>query len=54
MGEGHKHHLVGWDKVCCPFQHGGLGIRHLIPFNNALLGNGYGNLGWRILIFGGE
>ena len=38
MGEVHKHHLVGWDKVCSPLQFGGLGVRPLIPFNRALLG----------------
>jgi hypothetical protein len=38
IGEAHKYHLVGWDKVCSPFQYGGLGVRHLIPFNHVLLG----------------
>ena len=38
MGETHKYHLVGQDKVCSSIQSGGLGVRHLIPFNRALLG----------------
>ena len=33
----HKYHLVGWDKVCSPIQFGGLGVRHLILFNRAIL-----------------
>jgi hypothetical protein len=38
MGEEQKLHLVAWDKVCSPIPQGGLGVRHLIPFNRALLG----------------
>ena len=38
MGEEFKHHLVGWDKVCCPKEIGGLGVRNLVTFNKALLG----------------
>ena len=34
-----KLHLVGWDKVCAPLKNGGLGVRKLISFNKALLGN---------------
>jgi hypothetical protein len=37
-GEEQKLHLVAWDRVCSPFPQGGLGVRHLIPFNRALLG----------------
>ena len=34
-----KTHLVGWDKVCAPIiAYGGLGIRKLTTFNEALLG----------------
>ena len=33
-----KTHLVGWDKVCAPLKNGGLGVRKLIIFNKALLG----------------
>jgi hypothetical protein len=29
---------VAWDRVCSPIHQGGLGVRHLIPFNRALLG----------------
>ena len=28
---------MGWDKVCSLIRFGGLGVRHLIPFNRALL-----------------
>ncbi len=38
MGEDHKFHLVAWNKICSPIQHGGLGVRQLIPTNIALLG----------------
>ena len=33
-----KYPLVGWKKVCLPREMGGLGIRKLVPFNQALLG----------------
>jgi hypothetical protein len=31
-------HLVEWDKVCSPLDVGGLGIRNIRRFNQALLG----------------
>jgi hypothetical protein len=31
-------HLVEWDKVCSPMDEGGLGIRNVRRFNQALLG----------------
>ncbi|XP_059650347.1 uncharacterized protein LOC132296126 [Cornus florida] len=37
-GEEFKYHLVRWEQVCKPIKLGGLGIRRLIPFNQALLG----------------
>jgi hypothetical protein len=33
-----KLHLVKWDKVCSPIDEGGLGIRNVRRFNQALLG----------------
>jgi hypothetical protein len=33
-----KMHLVKWDKVCSPIVEGGLGIRNIRRFNQALLG----------------
>jgi hypothetical protein len=33
-----KFHLVNWKKVCTPLHLGGLGIRSLLTFNQALLG----------------
>jgi hypothetical protein len=33
-----KFHLVEWDKVCSPIDEGGLGIRNVKRFNQALLG----------------
>ena len=38
MGGESKSHLVVWDKVHAPMFNGGLGIRKLTTFNNALLG----------------
>ena len=36
--ESFKYPLVAWDKVCLSRELGGLGIRKLAPFNQALLG----------------
>jgi hypothetical protein len=33
-----KLHLVDWDTVCSPISEGGLGIRNVRKFNQALLG----------------
>jgi hypothetical protein len=33
-----KFHLVNWKKVCSPIHFGGLGIKSLSTFNQALLG----------------
>jgi hypothetical protein len=38
MNDEFKHHLVEWDKVCTPIDEGGLGIRNIRRFNQALLG----------------
>uniref|UniRef100_A0A2N9J9F5 Reverse transcriptase domain-containing protein n=1 Tax=Fagus sylvatica TaxID=28930 RepID=A0A2N9J9F5_FAGSY len=38
LGEDFKYHLVSWDRVCTPLYYGGLGIRRLLPYNQALLG----------------
>jgi hypothetical protein len=38
MNDDFKHHLVEWDKVCTPIDEGGLGIRNIRRFNQALLG----------------
>jgi hypothetical protein len=38
IGEEFKYYLVRWDKVCSPISEGGLGIRNLRTFNQALLG----------------
>uniref|UniRef100_A0A2N9I4J4 Reverse transcriptase domain-containing protein n=1 Tax=Fagus sylvatica TaxID=28930 RepID=A0A2N9I4J4_FAGSY len=38
LGDGFKHHLVGWDTVCSPLAQGGLGVRRVEVFNRALLG----------------
>jgi hypothetical protein len=38
LNEEFKYHLVNWDKVYSPISEGGLGIRKLIVFNQALLG----------------
>ena len=33
-----KYSLVAYDKVCLPIEMGGLGIRNVVSFNQALLG----------------
>jgi len=38
IGEEFKYHLVSWSTVCSPISEGGLGIRNLRIFNQALLG----------------
>jgi hypothetical protein len=38
LGDEFKYHLVNWHAICTPIQQGGLGLRQLIPFNQALLG----------------
>lgn len=38
MGDPHKVHLVNWAKICEPLQCGGLGVKNLRRFNQALLG----------------
>jgi hypothetical protein len=38
MNDENKLHLVEWDKVCSPLDEGGLGIRNIRRFNQALLG----------------
>jgi hypothetical protein len=42
-----KFHLVNWKKVCTPIHFGGLGIRNLATFNQALWVSGYEGLLWR-------
>jgi hypothetical protein len=32
-----KYHLVNWHTICTPIQQGGLGLRQIVPFNQALL-----------------
>uniref|UniRef100_A0A2N9IJT9 Protein-lysine N-methyltransferase FSB_LOCUS52282 n=1 Tax=Fagus sylvatica TaxID=28930 RepID=A0A2N9IJT9_FAGSY len=38
LGESKKLHLVKWSQVCTPIQSGGLGVKNLRRFNQALLG----------------
>ena len=38
MGDEQKLHLVNWNQVCRPIGVGGLGIRNVHKFNQALLG----------------
>jgi hypothetical protein len=47
MNDDFKFDLVEWDKVCSPINEGGLGIRNMRRFNQALLGK----LLWRFTLF---
>ena len=38
LGEESKLHLFSWDKICLPYQNGGLAVRKLRIFNEVLLG----------------
>jgi hypothetical protein len=38
MGDDKKLHLVSWNQICYPLREGGLGIRSLHKFNQALMG----------------
>ena len=38
VGDEFEFHFVNWTKICEPTQCGGLGIRNLLTFNQALLG----------------
>ena len=57
-GETRKYHLVDWQRVCRPLQHGGLAIRQLCRVNEALLGKWLWRFGherdalWRRVIAG--
>uniref|UniRef100_A0A2N9HEY0 Reverse transcriptase domain-containing protein n=1 Tax=Fagus sylvatica TaxID=28930 RepID=A0A2N9HEY0_FAGSY len=37
-GEEFKFHLVNWNQICAPVRYGGLAVRSLLTFNQALLG----------------
>ena len=38
MGDSQKMYLVNWSQLCSPIQNGGLGVKNLCRFNQALLG----------------
>jgi hypothetical protein len=38
LGDETKFHLVNWHRVCTPIKAGGLGVRNVVNFNQALLG----------------
>ena len=47
-----KYPLVAWEYVCLPVEFGGLGIRSVVSFNQALLGNAYVLFGNAYVLFG--
>ena len=56
VGDEFKFHLVNWSKICMTMEAGGLGVRNLIHFNQALLGKwlwrfaNEGTAWWRKLV----
>jgi hypothetical protein len=57
LEDGFKHHLVGWNTLCCPLANGGLGVRRVAVINRTLLGKWMWWFGreethlWRRVIF---
>ena len=57
LGDRFKHHLVGWNTVCCPLANGGLGVRRVAVINRTFLGKWMWRFGreethlWRRVIF---
>lgn len=49
-----KIHLVEWNQVCSPIDHGGLGLRSLKLMKKALLQNGCGDMMLKRRRFGGN
>ena len=47
-----KFHLVNWNQICAPVRYGGLVVRSLLTFNQALLVSGCGDLGWKGMLCG--
>jgi hypothetical protein len=38
IGDEFKYHLIKWSQVCKSMKFGGLGVRNLVKFNQALMG----------------
>ena len=54
LGDGFKHHLVGWNIVCRPLAHGGLGFEKWQLLIELCWGNGCGGLALKRLTSGEE
>lgn len=50
----HRYHPVDWDFCCTPMNHGGLELGDLEAIIGLFLLNGFGDFGWKEIVYGGR